>query len=295
MKPTIQDKNPRTDLAIEQLDFALETPPNGITQHRTEQDGVRVTTVTVEDSASAQQLGKPVGTYITIEPTDFQKPPQDFAKEVELIAKQLQTLLPDKLCSALIVGLGNEQITPDALGPRAVKYALVTRHLPLDSLSGTGLEGLISVSAAAPGVLGQTGIESAELVSSLCRETMPDVVIAIDALASKSLSRLGKTIQLSDTGISPGSGVMNARKALNRESLGVPVIAVGVPTVVDLQTIASDYAGEPVPLSNTLENLFVTPRGIDLLIEHAAKVAAFAINKALNPVLEIDEIAGLVA
>lgn len=285
----------RTDLAIESLDFAQETLPAGIKQHNEEVGDITITTVEISDDASGEQLGKPAGTYITIEPTNFKTVPMSFEEEVETIANKLTELIPKDIKSALVVGLGNSDITPDALGPSVIKYIFATRHISSEISKAAGLGELFSVSAIAPGVLGQTGIETAEVIQSLCKETKPGLVIVIDALASKSIDRLGATIQISNTGISPGSGVLNKRKELSSSTLGTTVISMGVPMVVDLQSIAEDYTGKPVGRSDRASNMMVTPREIDVIIEHAAKTIAYAINKALQPSLGVPDIAALVS
>lgn len=285
--------NIRTDLAIERLELNREILPHGVEKQETVDKGVRITRVSITDPSSARTLGRNTGVYITMEPADFQLPPLDFELEVNATARQLRTLIPEGVQSVLVVGLGNAAITPDALGPRAVQYLLVTRHF--HGQKASGLERLCAVSAIAPGVLGQTGVESAQIIQALCREISPDAVIAIDALASRSMDRLGRTLQISDGGISPGSGVLNQRKELSRQTLGLPVISIGVPTVVDLATAVSGYLGHTVPPSEYVENLFITPRSIDLLIEHAAKTAAYSINLALHPTLSLQEITALVS
>lgn len=289
----MQTQNIRTDLAIEQWELNQEVLPQGVEKKEETKDGIRISRILVTDPSSARILGKRPGQYITMEPEDFQLPPLDLESQVNIAAGLIKDLLPAGLTSALVVGLGNQQITPDALGPRTVNYLLVTRHF--QGKQAAGLENLCGVSALAPGVLGQTGVESAQIIEALCREIHPDAVIAVDALASRSTSRLGKTLQISDTGISPGSGVLNQRKELNQDTLGVPVIGIGVPTVVDLATVVEDYLGEPGDLSRLGENLFVTPRGVDLLIEHAAKTCGYAINLALHPTLSMEEISALVS
>ncbi|MEG1996698.1 MAG: GPR endopeptidase, partial [Oscillospiraceae bacterium] len=166
-----------------------------------------------------------------------------------------------------------------------------TRHVLNGVSSSNGLNSLQSVSAIAPGVLGQTGIETSQIIRSICNEIKPSCVIVIDALASKSISRLGRTIQISNTGISPGSGVQNSRSELSKKTLGVPVICVGVPTVVDMATIAKDILG--VGETENGENMMVTPREIDLVIEHAAKTVAFSVNLALQPSLTLQDLVAL--
>ena len=224
-------------------------------------------------------------------------------------------MLPENAHAVLVAGLGNRSVTPDALGPRTVERVLVTRHmegcLPAD-VSGR----MASVCAAAPGVLGVTGIETAEVLRSMTEHVRPDAVIAIDALAARSSQRICSTIQIADTGITPGSGVGNHRKALTRQTLGVPVIAVGVPMVVYASTIASDAMRDLIRadgaceseadeeklaasvervVSSRLGDLIVTPREVDALAERMAGILAEGINLALHPQLAPEEIAQLIA
>lgn len=283
---------PRTDLAIEQLKHINDNNLSGVTEEHFSQDNVKITKITITDENTANSLKKSCGTYITIEPTKFSNTPLYFENEIEVIANQINSLLPKNVKSALVVGLGNKDITPDALGSKAISYCLITNHLPHNLKQSLGLSDLLPVCAIAPGVLGQTGIESSDIVKSLCNDLKPDVVLIIDALASKSVERLGTTLQISNSGISPGSGVLNSRKELSHKTLNTNVISIGVPTVVDLQTIVSDFSVRshlPVPY------MMVTPREIDLLIEHASKVIGFSITKALQPNLSIEEISGLVS
>lgn len=282
----------RTDLAIERLDMVKEEEISGIKQESYTKNNVKVTTIIVDNEHGSEHINKPIGTYITIEPTKFSNLPTNFEDEVEVVSKQIKRLLPENVKSAIVVGLGNSQITPDALGPRVVRYTLATRHLSKEFLAKIKMEELISVSAISPGVLGQTGIESAQIISCLCQELSPEVVIIIDALASKSLERLGTTLQASNTGISPGSGVMNARKELSEQTLKTKVCSIGVPTVVDLNAIIGEHcAGN----CEQIAPMMVTPREIDNLIEHAAKLIAYSITKALQPMLSVSEIASLVS
>lgn len=186
----------------------------------------------------------------------------------------------------LVVGLGNEAITPDALGPQAAKMVLATRHIRGEFARTAGLEDLRPTAVMAPGVLGNTGVESGEMAEGVIAVINPAAVVAIDALAAQSLSRLGCTVQLSDTGIAPGSGVGNNRRALNRETLGIPVVAVGVPTVVDAVTLAEELtgreeaAGEVTPRG---AGMMVTPREVDLMIRRASRLVAMSVNAALQP------------
>ena len=195
------------------------------------------------------------------------------------------------------MGLGNDNITPDALGPRTIDKIRATRHISAELAKSVGLEGLRMVSALAPGVLGQTGIETGEIIMGVSKSVKPSAVITVDALASRRLSRLGCTVQIADTGVTPGSGVGNARAQINEQTLGVPVIAVGVPTVVDAATLANDLLGdneEDKDLFSKLDgqgaDMIVTPREIDLMIDRAAKLLALAINSALQPTLTVEDI-----
>ena len=202
-----------------------------------------------------------------------------------LIGEELAALLPEK-GTVLVAGLGNEAITPDALGPRAAGMVLATRHIQGEYARSAGLDDLRPTAVLAPGVLGQTGVESGEIVKGLCGVVSPAAVVAVDALASRSLARLGCTVQLCDTGIAPGSGVGNSRKELTETLLGVPVVAVGVPTVVDAATLARDLTGgeeSEVAVAPRGAQMMVTPREIDLLIGRASRLVAMAINAALQP------------
>ena len=201
------------------------------------------------------------------------------------------------LFRSLVVGLGNAQITPDALGPLTVRQILATRHIPAQLAEQTGLSGLRPVAAIAPGVLGQTGIETGEIILSIVRDLSPAAVVAVDALAAGSPERLGCTIQLSDSGISPGSGVLNARKELSRQSLGVPVLSLGIPTVVDGGTLVCGLLGceDESRVPEEARAMMVTPRDVDALIERGAKHLSLALNAALQPQLSLEEISYLVS
>lgn len=292
----------RTDLALERIEInkqALDSV-GGVTKEEERKSGVLIVRVEIESDEAVQMLQKPKGTYLTIHVSDFKVPAESFMSEVETVAAEISQLLPCNAVSALVVGLGNSQITPDSLGPKSVSYLFATRHIDDSLKKAIGLEGIRSVSAIAPGVLGQTGIETAEVVSSLVKELSPDVVIVIDALAAKSINRLGTTIQISNTGISPGSGVQNKRKELSKATLGVPVISIGVPMVVDMMTIANDIAKannsseSSEVLNSEAGTMMVTPREIDVVTEHAAKMVAYAVNKALQPSLTLDTLVSLV-
>ena len=269
----------RTDLAVERLELSGGGLPKGARRSEEILNGIPLTEVRIEGEEAARLLDKPQGCYFTVECGPFRKTPADFEAEVLAAAEAVSRLLPEG--PVLVAGLGNESITPDALGPEVVNLMLATRHLPPGTAAALGLGALRPVSVIAPGVLGQTGTETCEILAALVREISPAAVIAVDALAAGDPARLGVTIQVCDTGISPGSGVANRRKELSPQTLGVPVIAVGVPTVTDF----SAGGGEP---------MMVTPREIDLIIENAAKTVAFALNKALQPELRLEDILALV-
>lgn len=287
----------RTDLAVEALDFAAEITPKGVKKTEEQKEGVTITKVDIETDEGSAVIGKPKGKYITVALTAFKNYTDNFEGEVSVIADQILSLLPQD-GPVLVVGLGNEDITPDALGPFVIDYTLATRHITKEMAQTIGMENLRPVAALSPGVLGQTGIETAEIVHSICKDIHPAAVIVIDALASRSVDKIGATVQITDAGICPGSGVQNARSCLNEETLHTPVIAVGVPTVVDMTTIAYDMLGEGYSsekVSTRGKTMMVTPREIDTIIKQAAKTVSSAINKALQPSLTLEELEGLTA
>lgn len=281
----------RTDLAIEMVDEDAKSLPKGIRRKLRKSSACSITEIIVADAIAGLRIGKNKGRYITVETDRLSASPDDFDEQVANIAAEIISLKGTDSKTALVVGLGNSDITPDALGPLVVSQIIATRHLQDVLPAGNDLLKLNRVSAIAPGVLGQTGIEVAEIVRTLCSEIKPDCVIVIDALACSDVSRLGTTIQLTDTGISPGSGVQNRRKELSETTLGIPVIAIGVPTVVDMHTIVENVTGNPP--DKHLPNMMVTPRDVDKLIERSARLIAYSINKAVQPMLSIEDITAL--
>ncbi len=291
----------RTDLAMEAVEL-LEKQGIGITQKKQKINELEITHITIDDDNIARELGKLKGDYITIELPNFTDNFQDIDNKIEVISKQIRYLLPQNGL-IFVVGLGNETITPDALGPKTIQSILATRHITGEIARSTGLEALRSVAALAPGVLGQTGLEVSEVIQSIVKKITPAALIVIDALASMEANRLGTTIQICNTGISPGSGVGNARPGLNQKTMGIPVIGIGVPTVVDARTMARNLLqldgkkyDEKIEqkIQPRGEPMMVTPREIDILIERASKLLAMSINSALQPNFSIGEIEALV-
>ena len=279
----------RTDLAQEAHQFYGEV--QGVDSREMTCEGYEAHVVQVHTPQAAQTLGKPVGTYVTVELDGLLRREEDgFSRAVEAVAGLLTPMLPQKGL-ALVVGLGNRAMTPDVVGPKAVDFTLVTRHL-VEALPQ--FSHLRPVAALAPGVLGTTGMESGAVVEALVERLHPACVLAIDALAARSVERLCRTVQLSDTGIVPGSGVGNHRQGLNRETLGVPVVSLGVPTVVDGATLIQDLLGEHTPADVPGRDLFVTPREVDSRVADLSRVLGYAVSRALNPSLSVEELTMLV-
>ena len=274
----------RTDLALEARErFEEDAEIRGVSveEQYDEKRDIRLTKVFIESENGAKAMGKPVGVYITLEAPKLSEEDKDYHREVsETLADCLRELLgTGKERSVLIVGLGNREVTPDALGPEVVGNLRITRHLVREyGSAAVGTERVHLVSGIVPGVMAQTGMETLEIVRGVVEETKPDVVVAIDALAARSTKRLNRTIQISDAGIHPGSGVGNHRHSLTRETIGVPVIAIGVPTVVDAATIVYDAVRDRNAVPPGLNTMFVTPKDIDETI----KSLSFTISEALN-------------
>lgn len=276
-----------TDLILEATELWQNQPGDpgkleGIVTHQRTELGLPVTEVEVLNQQGAQAVGKPVGRYLTIElERRAQQTMDSFQRGVEVLARELRNMLPQGNGGALVVGLGNRNVTPDAVGPWTVDSVVVTRHLVQRFPDAFG--DFRPVSAVATGVLGTTGVESGELVVALCERIQPTVVIAIDALAARSPDRLCNTIQLANSGIVPGSGVGNARFALNQETLGLPVLAVGVPTVIRASVLAQGRI-------SGLEDWIVTPKDIDASASELSRMIGFGVTKALQEQLSVEEI-----
>lgn len=294
----------RTDLALEAQELWKESAEKttrlpGVRARNRKREGWPITRVEILNDTGAKALGKPVGTYVTVDLTAFRDRREDFfGRAVRALGAELRELLPQE-GTALVVGLGNRAMTPDAVGPQALDHLLVTRHL-LRAMPEQ-FSGLRPVAAVRTGVLATTGLESAELVRGAAETVQPDFIVAVDALAARRMARVCATVQVSDTGIAPGSGVGNRRMALNQESLGVPVFAVGIPTVVDGATLAADLMEEagvpeldPEALRGRGQPLMVTPQDIDARVRDLSKVVGYALNWALQG-LDVDEIDALLS
>lgn len=317
--------NVRTDLAIEAKQAYTEENKrelDGVKVEEEQEGEVKITTVTIESDEAGKELGKPKGHYITIDFPEFTtydgETMDDVSQVVGKTLKKLVNISDDKL--VLVVGLGNWNVTPDALGPKVSEKIMITRHLK-ELMPDAIDESIRPVCAIAPGVLGITGIETGEIVKSLVKKIKPDLVICVDALGSRRLERVNRTIQIGDTGISPGAGVGNHRMQINEESLGVKVLAVGVPTVVDAATIANDTidlflddliskAESGKDFYNMLKSvdkteknalireilnpfvgdLMVTPKDVDSVVDSLSKIIANGINIAIQPNMDMEEI-----
>ena len=302
-------KSPRTDLAMESFGASGKSEMPGVQVSQWETGGVQLTEVVISDAGSAEELGKACGKYLTLEsPLLRERDPETRMAMAALLGEELARLLPeDERAPVLVVGLGNRFITPDSLGALTVDRTLVTRHMTGSDFFRSDLR---SVCAVAPGVLGVTGVETLEMVRSLTESVRPGAVICIDSLSARSSARIGSTLQLTDTGIQPGAGVGNLRQALSAETLGVPVVAVGMPTVIYAATLARDAfealsdpdapqdevaldAMERELLSEDVGEMIVTPREIDALVVDAAGIIASGLNRALHPGLSDAEIAAM--
>lgn len=276
--------NARTDLAIEKDSFISGDRPKGIKRKVFETEKTKVTKISVLDKEAADVIGKPVGEYITVELDEFSYDTELLDDRMKSISTQILSLLPKGDGTVLVAGIGNKDITPDALGPRCAEGIFSTRHITSELAEEIGLDFLNPVCSLATGVLGQTGIETGEIIKSVADAIKPKAVIVIDALAAAGLERLGRTVQITDTGITPGSGVGNKRAEISKNTLGVPVIAIGVPTVVDAVTLARAMTGNKTATENAeAQNMMVTPREIDVMIERAAKLISLCVNCALQP------------
>lgn len=294
----------RTDLALEARESISEAESElrgvEVEEYYLEEEDVRVTKVTIGTKNAAKAMGKPMGIYVTMEAPLLVEPDEGYHREISRsLAAELLKLLPDGEQNVLVVGLGNREVTADALGPQAVDNLYITRHIVREyGKAAYNCSRMNLLSALEPGVMAKTGMETAEIVKGVVRETKPDVLIVVDALAARSTKRLNRTIQLTNTGIQPGSGVGNHRNALTEESLGVPVIAIGIPTVVDSATIVMDamekllseeesaealkFMHRRRPPFPELNNMYMTGKDIDAVIRRISFTVSEGINLAME-------------
>ena len=270
----VEKYNIRTDLALEEKERfesdQVEVQGVVLEEEYDKEREIRVTTVRIETENGAKTMGKPVGTYLTIEAPNLSSPDEGIHREVseelaKYLAEVMEKIIPENEHDkkVLVIGLGNRQATPDALGPYVADNLNITRHIVKEYGKYAAPEEMnCVVSAIVPGVMAQTGMETAEIIKGVVRETKPDLLIVIDALAARNSRRLNRTIQIADTGINPGSGVGNYRNAITKETIGVPVIAIGVPTVVDAVTIVSDTMENLLSALETSESL----KGVGLVL-----------------------------
>ena len=285
----VEKYNIRTDLALEEKERfesdQVEVQGVVLEEEYDKEREIRVTTVRIETENGAKTMGKPVGTYLTIEAPNLSSPDEGIHREVsEELAKYLievmKKIIPESEHDkeVLVIGLGNRQATPDALGPYVADNLNGTRHIVKEYGKYAALEEMnCVVSAIVPGVMAQTGMETAEIIKGVVRETKPDLLIVIDALAARNSRRLNRTIQIADTGINPGSGVGNYRNAITKETIGVPVIAIGVPTVVDAVTIVSDTMENLLSALETSESL----KGVGLVLGGYSEAEKYELIKEL--------------
>ena len=299
----------RTDLALEAKESISQEEEQlrgvRVDEYRLDAEGAIVTRVSVESKNAAKAMGKPMGIYVTIEAPTLMEADEDYHREISVcLAEELRKLLPqEKELNVLVIGLGNRMVTADALGPQAVDNLCITRHIVKEyGVAAYNCSRMNVLSALEPGVMAKTGMETAEIVRGVVEETHPDALIVIDALAARSVKRLNRTIQITNTGIQPGSGVGNHRNALTRESLGVPVVAIGIPTVVDAATIVSDALekaladeefGETAKLFGSssrifpeLNNMYMTGKDVDEIIKRISFTISEGINIAMEQSME---------
>ena len=313
----------RTDLVYETMEAAAEQGViDGINSEDVKSGDIEVNRITVKTEQAAQRIGRKSGRYSTVFcPGILEADGDTLLQMIDAIAAEIRALLPDGAdATLLIVGLGNTSVTPDALGPMAVSNVVVTRHIKENMLDLYKEFQLGEVAAISPGVLGQTGVESAEIIKGVVGKIQPTAVIAIDALMSRKMSRLAATVQLSDTGITPGSGLNNSRSEISEQTIGIPVIAVGMPTVIDAATLACDVVEQAEnrrdvsdPRADRSEqdqsryelirqslspyemNLVVTPKHVDSIIQKAARLLGYSINRAMHPSLTLEDMASFLS
>ncbi|MCM1045887.1 MAG: GPR endopeptidase [Candidatus Gastranaerophilales bacterium] len=298
----------RTDLALEARESVSDADGSmrgvRVDEYYKEAEDIQVTKVMIETKNAAKLMGKPTGVYVTIEAPALVEPDEDYHREIsDCLAEELLQMIPnsEQEQSILVVGLGNREVTADALGPQVVDNLFITRHVVKNyGKAAYNCSHMNLVSSIEPGVMAKTGMETAEIIKGVVKETAPDALIVIDALAARNTKRLNRTIQITNTGIQPGSGVGNHRNALTKESLGVPVIAIGVPTVVDAATIVGDaldqllndeefdglkYVGRDSMTMAELNNMYMTGKDIDAVIKRVSYTVSEGINMAMEKVM----------
>jgi spore protease len=299
--------NLRTDLADESI---YDHHNSGILEENEQLNDITIKRIKIVSQEAANEVGKPMGNYITLDGESLsKKEPSILANISTILAEELKKILPSNFESILVVGLGNRNITPDSLGPMVTDNIMVTSHI-MRFLNTEKEKDFSAVSAVSPGVMGITGLETVEIIKGIINESKPSFIIAVDALCAQNAKRMFTTIQITDTGINPGSGVGNRRDGLNQETLNVPVIAIGVPTVIDANSIISDALFDFFRKNNNVEDgeeiinsildknsktLIVSPKDIDSLIERSSKTIANGINLALHKNIDLAFIQNFVA
>ncbi len=289
----------RTDLAEEMRNQSMteeakekESVPDGILYTEKQKEGIRISTIEIQTEEGEKELGKPRGRYITLSfPTAANLGYAEFLALCDAVAEEIRALCHGKT-RILVCGIGNETFAADALGVIAARHVLVTHHLK--TMLSPHMDAFADLAAITPGIMAKTGMESADLIRHAVETIHPDAVLVIDALAAREADRLARTVQLSDTGLTPGSGIGNRREALNEETLGVPVIAIGVPTVVDTATLVYDaLSGQEIDESamKTLSGFFVAPKEMDVIAENLGKLIGYAINRAFHGDFPYEEMA----
>ncbi|MDR0404408.1 MAG: GPR endopeptidase [Oscillospiraceae bacterium] len=287
----------RTDLALETRENLEDEEMEGVEFEKQSHKSLTVTKINIKTEKAAKEIGKPIGVYVTVEMSILSDCESEFKTGVRFVRDEIKKLIP-KGGLVLVIGLGNSNITPDSLGPKTIETVIATRHIK-EEFSKFSIDQMRSVAALAPGVLGQTGIEIVEILKGLAKKISPKCVIVVDALASSQAKRLGRAIQISSTGISPGSGVGNSRPLIDEKTIGIPIISIGIPMIVDAQSLAVDL----MDLSDETEikkikekispqgaSMMVTPRDIDVLIGRAAKLLSSSINLALHPEFNFEDL-----
>ena len=281
----------RTDLALEKHEIHKNNLPKGVEIREYKNNSCIATEIIITDDEGAKIIGKPKGKYITLEGDSLWETDEMSKENAFMLSDMISRLIPES-GTVLVAGLGNTDITADAMGPLAANGIIATRHIPESTKESSGLPFLRDVAVLSTGVTGKTGIETGEIIAGIKEKIKPSAIIIIDALASRSVKRLGRTVQLSNTGISPGSGVGNRRSEISEKTMGIPVIAIGIPTVVDAATLAFDLTGTESSDSE-FAAMMVTPKDTDMLVSKGARLISLSINHALQKKLSYEEIISL--